>query len=745
MMDDRNTHFLTVALRRIAQDAGCSAVLFGEFLDHPLPRVRTLYALRNGELLDNFSYRTENDPAGNVLRDGAASLSSGVSLLYPQSLLLRDFQAQAYAAVRVDFAGMSQKGIVAALWERPEPDIERILPALHAFTRLFDQQTEAPLLEVERERAGYAAFVHDEFFNEYARDSLEAISFSEYMPPVPLDLPRDALIERLMHTAHVIDGNQAMASLFGYPDVAAFLGATPFECNGPEKAPRLIEQWLENDFSVRDFESQAVDAQGEIVWILGTALGRKSHGKLTGILTRRSDITTRKRYEAAIHRKANHDALTGLPNRYWFQEHIAALISDHQARGRHFCIGLLDLNGFKEINDTLGHAVGDRILQDVAKRLLRGLKPHDAQIARLGGDEFAIVLPEIYGPERSEAMAVELHKLLSESFVVDDMQLSIGGSLGLAMFPGHSTYGDDLLRMADIAMYAAKREGLPFCWYHADLDHHSRRRLSLLTELGPAIEKGELFLAFQPIIDVWNGQLFGFEALTRWRHPQHGLIPPADFIPFAETSEVIRPLTRWVLSEAIRQGAEWRSRGQDVKMSVNISVRNLLDDNLGDHIGECLEKYGFPAVALELEVTESALMTRPAEAMRVLHVLRAIGLKIAIDDFGTGYSSLAYLARLPVNTLKVDQSFVRGMLNSKTDEQIVRSIVGLAHQCALTVVAEGIEDERTLEMLYNMGCDLAQGYLLARPMEAVAATAWMQSAGAFKMRAGDFKAGRFQP
>ncbi|MGZ3159395.1 MAG: putative bifunctional diguanylate cyclase/phosphodiesterase, partial [Burkholderiaceae bacterium] len=297
--------------------------------------------------------------------------------------------------------------------------------------------------------------------------------------------------------------------------------------------------------------------------------------------------------------------------------------------------------------------------------------------------------------------------------------------LGLALFPDWQETGEDLMRLADVAMYAAKKDGLPMRWYHPDIDNHSKRRLSLLTSLGPAIEQGELFLVYQPKIDVWNGHHSGFEALVRWRHPVHGLIPPNDFIPFAETNEVIRPLTRWVLNEAIRQGAAWLASGNRLKMAVNVSVRNLLDEQLEGYILECLQRHAFPADLLELEVTESALMTRPAQAMSILQSLRAIGVSIAIDDFGTGYSSLAYLARLPVTTLKVDQAFVKDMVRSKSEEQIVRSIIGLAHQCQLTVVAEGVEDEATLIALLNMGCDLAQGYFIARPMEVEQASKWI--------------------
>jgi len=293
------------------------------------------------------------------------------------------------------------------------------------------------------------------------------------------------------------------------------------------------------------------------------------------------------------------------------------------------------------------------------------------------------------------------------------------------MFPDCGDANEDILRLADVAMYAAKKMGKPFRWYHPDIDKHSKRRLSILTTLGAAIENGDLFLVYQPKIDVCDGMVSGFEALVRWRHATHGIIPPDDFIPYAETSDIIRPLTRWVLNEAIKQGGEWLRGGHSMKVAVNISARNLLEENLESYILERLHRHAFPADMLELEVTESALMTHPVQAMDILLGLRSHGISIAIDDFGTGYSSLAYLARLPVTTLKVDQGFVKEMMKSKTDEQIVRSVIGLAHQCQLSVVAEGVEDDATLLALLNMGCDLAQGYLIRRPMEANAASEWL--------------------
>ena len=576
----------------------------------------------------------------------------------------------------------------------------------------------------ERTRRLEAGRIKAEFFQEYVLDNPAGVSYSEYMPPVPLDLPDEALIDRLMRTAFVVECNRAMASMYGFATADGLLGRTPLELNGPDKAPRVLDYWRRMNFEIRDVESQTVAADGQITWVRGSVQARVRDGRIASFWAQRSDITAQKRYETAIQHKVHHDALTDLPNRYWLQDRMAELITDHQRRGCRFCVGLLDLNGFKEINDTLGHAVGDQLLKSIARRLLKGLKPLDAELARLGGDEFAILIPEVTSPDQGERMAQAVKELLSEPFVVENLSLPVDGSLGLAMYPDRSDSGEGMLRLADVAMYAAKNAGQAHLWYHPDIDKHSRRRLSLFSSLPSAIQHGEMFLEYQPKIDAQSGQVAGVEALIRWQHPEHGLIPPLDFIPFAEASAVIRALTRWVLDAAIRQGSAWLAAGHPLKMAVNLSVRNLLDEQLEPFILQCLAEHAFPAALLELEITESALMTRPAQAMDLLQSLRGRGIAVAIDDFGTGYSSLAYLARLPVTTLKVDRSFVKNMLRSPTDEQIVRSVIGLAHQCRLTVVAEGVEDLATLQALRAMACDQLQGYLIARPLRAESALAW---------------------
>jgi diguanylate cyclase (GGDEF)-like protein len=713
------------ALQRLQESTGADMVLLGEVFDSPFRRVRSLCGRLDQAWQQGFSYLLETHPCQEVFFGRAFQHRADACEAFPQAFLLTDNRMRAYAGYPVSLDGNTPNGVLVLMSRSGWNDTDALRLQLAKLAEALCAGADSLADQIKRIRVLDAGSVRELFFREMVQDSPEGMAATEFMPPIPVNLPEEQLVQRMMHTGRIVECNEAMVRLYGYPDRAAMLGEPLINIHGAEKAPRMLAYWMRRNFDIRDVESQAVDAAGAITWAKGSAFGEIRDGKLLHGLTRRSDVSKQKRHEAAIAHKAHHDALTGLPNRYWMQERIDELGSDHAARGKRLCVGILDLNGFKEINDTLGHAVGDLVLQAVAVRLLKGLKPHGAELARLGGDEFALLMPELSAPQRAEEMAETVQELLAEPFLAEDMHLTIGGSLGLAMFPDRSDSAQNLLRFADVAMYAAKNANKPFLWYHPDINKHSRRRLSLLTSLGPAIENGELFLLFQPKIDVRNNRVSGFEALVRWQHPVHGVIPPNDFIPSAETSDVIRPLTRWVLEAAITQGSEWLRRGHALRMAINISARNLLEDNLEAFILDCLGRHAFPAGLLELEVTESALMTHPAQAMEFLLALRSHGISIAIDDFGTGYSSLAYLARLPVTTLKVDQGFVREMLNSRIDAQIVRSVIGLAHQCELSVVAEGVEDDATLQALLAMGCDLAQGYLIRRPMDAGAASAWL--------------------
>jgi diguanylate cyclase (GGDEF)-like protein len=428
-----------------------------------------------------------------------------------------------------------------------------------------------------------------------------------------------------------------------------------------------------------------------------------------------------------------HDSLTGLANRTLFQTTVdnVARTSSPQAAA---AVMLMDLDRFKEVNDTLGHESGDRLLVEISRRLIE-LFPDDATVARLGGDEFAVVLPTVEGPACAAALADEVLAALEQPFVVGDLNLEIGASIGVALAPVHGTDAAMLLQRADVAMYSAKESRSGVEVYDPDRDEYSPRRLMLAAELRHAIERGQLTLHYQPKADLGTGGITGVEALLRWHHPDYGFVPPDEFIPLAEHTGLIRALTRWVLAAAVAQCGSWHRRGLHLNVAVNLSVRALVDVGLPDEVEGLLREAGVPPTSLTLEITESSIMADPARSIGVLERLSELGIMLSIDDFGTGYSSLSYLKKLPVGEVKVDRSFVMNMTSDQDDAVIVRSTIDLARNLGLRVVAEGVEDRSTWETLSSLGCDAAQGYYLGRPMPVLQLDRWLEGTGRQAARA----------
>ena len=436
------------------------------------------------------------------------------------------------------------------------------------------------------------------------------------------------------------------------------------------------------------------------------------------------DISERKEQLAAIEHAALHDALTDLPNRSLLADRLRQAVLYAQRNNSQFALLLMDLDHFKEINDTLGHHYGDLILQQVSKRMRHVLRESDT-VARLGGDEFAILLPAS-DREHSVQIAKKLLTALEQPFVLEGQSLHVGASLGIALCPMH---GDDemtLMRLADVAMYVAKRQTNGYSIYDPNTDEHNPRNLALLGELRSAIDMDELVLSYQPKVDLVTGEVTGVEALVRWDHKEHGLMFPDEFIPLAEQTGLIKPITMWVLKEAIRQYAEWRDEGVLLDMSVNMSVRNLQDMQFPERVARIMNTLGKRMDShLYLEITETAIMADPDRAQDVLKSLGDMHIKLSIDDFGTGYSSLAYLKQLPVSEIKIDKSFVKGMSVNDNDAVIVKSIVDLAHNIGLSVIAEGAEDKVTYDKLVELGCDMVQGFYVSEPLSAEEFKEWL--------------------
>jgi diguanylate cyclase (GGDEF)-like protein len=440
---------------------------------------------------------------------------------------------------------------------------------------------------------------------------------------------------------------------------------------------------------------------------------------------RESEIRKKHRQaEELVRYLAYNDTLTGLPNRMSLQKHLQQVIAEGQREKRPAALLLMDLDHFKEINDTLGHHRGDLLLQKVGSRIKDVLRPSD-MVARLGGDEFAIVLP-LSESGHATLVAAKIQKNLETPFLIDDLPIAVEVSIGISLFPDHGNNPESLMQRADVAMYSAKQSGGRAVIYSRKFDRHSPRRIALIGQLRQAIDQGQLFLHYQPKVDLKTNRIVGVEALVRWRHPVYGVVSPNQFIEAAERTGLIKPLTEWVFYAAMLQCQIWKKMNIELTVSVNLSARNLLDPNLPEQTAGQLRRCKLPPHWLRCEITESAIMADPAHAMDVLNRLREKGVRLSIDDFGTGYSSLSYLKKLPVDEIKVDKSFVTGVTTDENDRTIARSTIELGHNLGLKVVGEGVENKDTLDLLVSLGCDEAQGYYIGRPMSPEKFDGWLR-------------------
>ena len=560
---------------------------------------------------------------------------------------------------------------------------------------------------------------------------------------------RDQLLSLLMDsTAEAIYGigtdgrclfaNNACVRLLGYASAAELLGRPMHD---------LVHYKHENGnaYPLHECPTQSSLLFGENRHVEGEVLWRKDgsalpveywsypirrNGKIEGAMVTFLDDTERRRHSEALAYQARHDSLTGLYNRGVLISSVDLAIAEYGqdlAQGQpQFGVLLIDLDGFKEVNDALGHQSGDLLLQQVAQRL-RGAIPAASILTRLGGDEFAVLAGKLDRIEVAADIARKLLTKLQQPFQLNGIQIQINASVGIAIYPRDGASTMHLMRNADAAMYQAKREGTGFVFYHQAETDQTPSRLLLMTELRNAFNRDQFVLHYQPKTDMRDGSVIGFEALIRWQHPERGLLYPGDFVPIVEISDLIHPLTIWVVETAVAQCKRWHDEGDPVSIAVNISMRNLLDAGLVERVQQILEHHRLPASYLELELTESSIMADPARSLDVLTRLHEYGVTVSIDDFGTGYSSLAYLQKLPVDSLKIDRSFVADMAETEDARAIVSAIIALAHTVGLKVTAEGIEDEATMQRLAALKCDVAQGYYLSKPLAAEGATAWMRA------------------
>jgi len=561
-------------------------------------------------------------------------------------------------------------------------------------------------------------------YQAFVANSTEGIFRADIEPPMPLALPVGEQLEYIIENVKVSECNEEFARLYGFDLAEQMVGRYSMEYYDPDSIREVVIAFVEGGYRVSDIETRQYDREGREIWLATSLVGTVEDGRLIRMWGTRRDVSERKRQLETLEYMANHDSLTGLPNRYWLKRVAEEALDRRLVDTGRMALLLIDLDRFKDVNDSLGHHAGDVLLKQLGLRLSSYLKGESYQLVRLGGDEFAVLVPLFDVPRRPQQLAAELLRLIKQPFELEGLHVEISGSVGISCFPEHGNSVSTLLRCADVAMYQAKSDVRGYRLYDADNDPNTPERLALFSELGGAIRDGQLVLYFQPKIDLQTEALVGFEALVRWQHPLRGLIPPNEFIPYAELGALIVPLTHEVLEQALRRWRSWADEGFHVTMAVNISPRMLMDEELVQTVERLVQKYRVTPGNLEFELTETALFHDPDHAETVLNRFHSMGISLSIDDFGTGYSSLSLLKRLPLQTLKVDRSFVSPMVSNEVDMNLVSSTVNLAHNLGLRVVAEGVENAETLDALAELGCDEAQGFYIARPLPAEDVPEW---------------------
>jgi diguanylate cyclase (GGDEF)-like protein/PAS domain S-box-containing protein len=662
-------------------------------------------------------------------RIGPAAGSCGTAAYRREAVCVTDIE---HDPLWVDYRGPALAAGLRACWSTPIFATDgRLLGTFALYYRharergerdieLVELATHVAGIAIERARAEEAAAEIEERYRDLFENANEPIA------TVTMD-------------ECITDVNRAFERVLGYTrgELIGTSLSTYMTADARRTSLDATQRKLSGEAAGTTFEQEFIAKSGDSVILEVSSRVIEEHGRAVGVQGICRDVTARKQAEGELRRlsdlnrhQALHDDLTGLPNRAYFGQGVDRAISRADGDGTQIAVLLMDLDRFKEINDTLGHRYGDLLLMEVARRLESVIRGCDT-VARLGGDEFGILVCRL-GESQAELESVlqRILAALDQPFPVDGLPLHVEASIGVARYPVHGGDVDSLLKRADVAMYVAKESGLTHAVYAAELDHHDTASLTLLSELPRALRERELVLRYQPKLDVRSGELAGIEALTTWQHPTRGLIMPGEFVPAAEKTGLIQPFTRYVLDEALGQVTRWERDGHRVDIAVNLSMRNLLDTALPGDVEHLLAKWQLPGERLTVEITESAIVSDPARTTEVIRRLKRLGVGIGIDDFGTGYTSLAYLARLAITQLKIDRSFVLNMSSDPDDAAIVRSIITLGHDLNLEVVAEGVETRAIYDELARLGCDTIQGYWLSYPLAPDALAEWLTRAAA---------------
>ena len=531
-----------------------------------------------------------------------------------------------------------------------------------------------------------------------------------------------------------LDGNPAISKIFRAKK-EEILGKTPLDLS-PEyqpcgelsytKAMRYIEACLAGETQTFEWVHTRLDGSEFDAEITLSSLDSSRSSTLLFAVV--SDISNRKKIERDLEYRASHDSLTGLLNRDSLHQYLNQRINHDQREKASSTIALLllDLNQFKEINDTFGHIAGDEALKAISYKLNQFITKINGRLFRLGGDEFIVVVEKENYSKPFKNLPEVIKNVLNETIYVNDLDIKMSASIGASLYPENGADSHELLRCADVAMYYTKSNDSQSCWYDVENDVNSPQRLTLKSELDIAIENEQLRLYFQPKVNIQTQEVVGFEALVRWQHPKLGLLLPDEFLPLIEMTEMIHDLTDWVLKNAINSLIILRNNGFSLPIAINVSARNILNSNLSDAIQERLLESKIEPSLLEIEITETALITNMQQASKSLNKLDTFGVSIAIDDFGTGFSSLSHIANLPLDTIKIDPVFIEGMIKTKSDFVIVNLIINLAKSLSLNVVAEGVENQETFDALEKLQCNHVQGFFIAKPMELTELQSWLE-------------------
>lgn len=709
-------NFFRSLIRHLSQALEADYAFIAETSTEDPSQLKTIAIFQHDQQIANQTYTLAGSPSERIIAQGLFICPAQVQTNFPNDHKLQELSVQAYVGSALNDTAGRALGVLAVLYKHPTQVSEKIASLL----QIFASRASA---ELERRQSQMAIAESEERYRAFIANSFNGIVRFDISPPVSLDTDLEQQKQHIMQRAFIAECNDQAAKTRGFDTGEQIIGHTLTDYAAAPLVEAGLARFIQADYRLEKMEVRTRRQDQQEIWLEINAVGYVEDNKLIRIWSTHIDITERKNYLAELEHRASHDSLTDLPNREFLYKKIAKQI--RRAAGKPCALMLMDLNHFKEINDTLGHHSGDVLLKKIAPRLHPLLTNTNSLLARLGGDEFAILTPDSAEVD-VEALAEQVLQALKRAFNIEGLQVEISASIGITYYPEHGADASTLMRCADVAMYVAKDEASGFRIYNTGLDIHSPQRLTLMTELGQAIRSDQMQLYYQAKVDIKSQSIQGFEALLRWVHPSHGLILPAQFVPLAELGDLIRPLTQWVMSHGIEQCRRWQDQGFHTRVALNLSTRNLLDERCADELEILLKEYDVSPQAIEMEITESALMKDPERALHILNRIHDLGVSLAIDDFGTGYSSLNYLRRLPIQTLKIDLSLVRTMIDNPQDAIIVKSIIDLAESLNLKVIAEGVENPTTLHTLEQMGCNYAQGYYISEPLPQQAIMSWQQ-------------------